>query len=118
MDSRCYAAAGLAAQTQALELVAHNLANLSTTGYGGQQTTFRSLLTGDGAVCTNPLNVAVNNFGVLAAAVSTWPRTASRLPEIPWMGPLEAADFFPCSPGRTFSIPATAARTLRRRDSW
>jgi flagellar basal body rod protein FlgG len=34
MDSGNYAAAaGLAAQTQALELVAHNLANLSTAGY-------------------------------------------------------------------------------------
>jgi len=32
------------AQTQALELVAHNLANLATTGYRGEQTTFRSLL--------------------------------------------------------------------------
>lgn len=69
MDSGYYAAAaGLAAQTQALELVAHNLANLSTTGYRGQQTTFRSLLTGDGAVSTNPLNVAINNFGVLSGS--------------------------------------------------
>ncbi len=69
MDSGYYAAAaGLAAQTQALELVAHNLANLSTTGYRGQQTTFRSLLTGDGAVGINPLNVAVNNFAVLSGS--------------------------------------------------
>jgi flagellar basal-body rod protein FlgF len=66
MDSGYYAAcAGLAAQTQALELVAHNLANLSTTGYRGQETTFRSLLTGDGAVNSNAINAAVNNFGVL-----------------------------------------------------
>ena len=36
MDSGYYAAcAGLAAQSQALELVAHNLANLATTGYRG-----------------------------------------------------------------------------------
>lgn len=69
MDSGYYAAsAGLAAQTQALELVAHNLANLATTGYRGQQTTFRSLLTGNGAVSLNPLNVAVNNFGVLSGS--------------------------------------------------
>jgi flagellar basal-body rod protein FlgF len=69
MDSGYYAAAaGLAAQTQALELVAHNLANLSTTGYRGQQTTFRSLLTGAGAVSVNPLNVAINNFGVLSGS--------------------------------------------------
>ncbi|MGA7694412.1 MAG: flagellar basal-body rod protein FlgF [Candidatus Sulfotelmatobacter sp.] len=69
MDSGYYAAAaGLAAQTQALELVAHNLANLATTGYRGQQTTFRSLLAGHGAVSANPLNIAVNNFGVLSGS--------------------------------------------------
>jgi len=69
MDSGYYAAsAGLAAQTQALDLVAHNLANLGTTGYRGQQTTFRSLLTGSGAVSLNPLNVAINNFGALSGS--------------------------------------------------
>jgi flagellar basal-body rod protein FlgF len=69
MDSGYYAAAaGLAAQTQALELVAHNLANLSTTGYRGQQTTFRSLLAGHGSVNANPLNIAINNFGVLSGS--------------------------------------------------
>jgi flagellar basal-body rod protein FlgF len=71
MDSGYYAAAaGLAAQTQALELVAHNLANLSTTGYRGQQTTFRSLLAGSGAggYGRNPLNIAVNNYGVLSGS--------------------------------------------------
>jgi flagellar basal-body rod protein FlgF len=67
MDSGYYATcAGLAAQSQALEVVAHNLANLATTGYRAQQTTFRSLLTGNGAVSVNPLNAAINNFGVLS----------------------------------------------------
>ena len=66
MDSGYYAAcAGLAAQSQALELVAHNLSNISTSGYRAQQTTFRSLLAGYGTVGVNPLNVAMNNFGVL-----------------------------------------------------
>ena len=69
MDSGYYAAsAGLAAQSQALELVAHNLANLATTGYRGQKTTFRSLLTGTGAASINPLNVAINNFGILSGS--------------------------------------------------
>ncbi len=72
MDSGYYAAAaGLAAQSQALELVAHNLANLSTTGYRGQQTTFRSLLAGRLAgrgSSANPLNSVVNNFGVLSGS--------------------------------------------------
>jgi flagellar basal-body rod protein FlgF len=74
MDSGYYAvSAGLAAQTQALELVAHNLANLGTNGYRGEQTTFRSLLaghdlSGSGAVRTNLLNAAINNFGVLSGS--------------------------------------------------
>jgi flagellar basal-body rod protein FlgF len=69
MDSGYYAAcAGLAAQTQALELVAHNLANLGTTGYRREQATFTSLLAGGGAVAWNPLNAAVNDFGVLGGS--------------------------------------------------
>jgi len=69
MDSGYYAAcAGLAAQMQALELIAHNLANLGTAGFRGEQATFRSLLTGGEAVAWNPLNAAVNNFGVLAGS--------------------------------------------------
>lgn len=69
MDSGYYAAcAGLAAQTQALELVANNLANLGTAGYRGQQATFRSLLAGAGMVPRNPLNAAVNDFGVLGGS--------------------------------------------------
>jgi flagellar basal-body rod protein FlgF len=69
MDSGYYAlTAGLAAQTQALEVVAHNLANLATTGYRGQQTTFRSLVAGHGIVSASLLNAAVNNFGVLSGS--------------------------------------------------
>lgn len=69
MDSGFYAAtAGLAAQTQALELVAHNLSNISTSGYRGQQTTFRSLLMVRGIASSNPFNVAINNFGSLSGS--------------------------------------------------
>jgi flagellar basal-body rod protein FlgF/flagellar basal-body rod protein FlgG len=69
MDSGYYAAcAGLAAQMQALELVAHNLANLGTAGYRGEQATFQSLLAGDGTVSANPLNAAVNDYGVLGGS--------------------------------------------------
>ena len=69
MDSGYYAAcAGLAAQTDALEVVANNLANLQTAGYRGQQATFRSLLAGSGTVGWNPINVAVNDFGVLSGS--------------------------------------------------
>jgi flagellar basal-body rod protein FlgF len=69
MDSGYYAAcAGLAAQTDALELVAHNLANLNTVGYRGEQATFHSLLAGGAIVAANPLNAAVNDYGVLGGS--------------------------------------------------
>jgi flagellar basal-body rod protein FlgF len=69
MDSGYYAAcAGFAAQTQALELVANNLANLSTAGYRAQQATFHSLVAGPGTVALSPLNAAVNDFGVLGGS--------------------------------------------------
>jgi flagellar basal-body rod protein FlgF/flagellar basal-body rod protein FlgG len=69
MDSGYYSAcAGLAAQTQALELVANNLANLGTAGFRGQQATFRSLLAGNGLASWNPVSAAINNFGVLSGS--------------------------------------------------
>lgn len=67
MDSGYYAAcAGLKAQTQALEIVANNLANLQTTGYRGEQPTFRALLASSGTEAMLPLNRVVNDFGILA----------------------------------------------------
>ena len=73
MDSGLYAAcAGLRAQSQALEVSAHNLANLNTAGFRGQQTTFQSLLAVSRPtapnVLNNVLNSATNNFGVLEGA--------------------------------------------------
>ena len=74
MDSGFYAAcAGLRAQSQALEVAAHNLANLNTAGFRGQQTTFQSLLAVSRPPVSNALshvlgsvlNSATNNFGVL-----------------------------------------------------
>lgn len=66
MNSGYYSAcAGLQAQTQALELVANNLANLSTSGYRGQQVTFRSLLAGYAGAASNQLNRAINDYDVL-----------------------------------------------------
>ena len=70
MDSGLYAAcAGLRAQSQALEVAAHNLANLNTTGFRGQEPTFQSLMAVSSPtvsnVLNNVLNSATNNFGVL-----------------------------------------------------
>ncbi len=66
MDSGFYAScAGLRAQSQALEVAAHNLANLNTAGFRGEQTTFQSLLAVSRPTVPNVLNLATNNFGVL-----------------------------------------------------
>jgi len=66
VDSGFYAAcAGLRAQSQALEVSAHNLANLNTTGFRGQQTSFQALLAHSRPTVPNVLNLATNNFGVL-----------------------------------------------------
>ncbi|HVM94651.1 MAG TPA: flagellar basal-body rod protein FlgF [Terriglobales bacterium] len=66
MDSGFYAAsAGLKAQSQALEVVAHNLANVNTPGFRGERTTFQSLLALTRAAMANPLNAATNNYGIL-----------------------------------------------------
>ncbi len=56
---------GLRAQSQALEVAGHNLANLNTAGFRGQQTTFQSLMAVSGPTVPNVLNLATNNFGVL-----------------------------------------------------
>ncbi len=66
VDSGYYAAcAGLSAQTQALDLIANDVANLNTTGYRGQQQTFQSLVASASGELSNPLNRALNDFNVL-----------------------------------------------------
>ena len=66
MDSGFYAAcAGLRAQSQALEVAAHNLANVNTPGFRGEQTTFQSLLATARPVVANALTLATNSYGVL-----------------------------------------------------
>lgn len=69
LDSGYYAAcAGLRAQTQALEIIANNVANVSTGGYRGQQPLFRSLLASSYGDMADPLNRAVNDFAVLGGS--------------------------------------------------
>jgi flagellar basal-body rod protein FlgF/flagellar basal-body rod protein FlgG len=69
MDSGFYAACtGLLAQTDALEVTANNLSNLSTTGYKGQLQFYRSLEASMGNHHLTPLNAAVNDYGVLGGA--------------------------------------------------
>ena len=67
MDSGFYAACtGLMAKTEALELTANNMANLSTTGYKGEMEFYRSLEASMGKHKLSSLNQAVNDYGVLA----------------------------------------------------
>jgi len=71
VNSGYYAAcAGLQAQTQALEVIANNLANLNTTGYRAQQPLFRSLLASSTGEFSDPLNHAINNFGALSGSLT------------------------------------------------
>jgi flagellar basal-body rod protein FlgF len=65
MDSGFYAAcAALMARSQALDLVANNLANTSTPGYRGQENIFRSFLAAASGHPGSSLNRAVNDFGI------------------------------------------------------
>ena len=69
MDSGFYAACtGLLAKTDALELAANNMANLSTTGYKAQTEFYRSLTASLNDRRLSPLNEAVNDYGVLGGA--------------------------------------------------
>jgi flagellar basal-body rod protein FlgF len=66
MDSGFYAAcAALMARSQALDVVANNLANASTPGYRAEHNIFRSLLASASGHLTSNLNVAINDFGIL-----------------------------------------------------
>jgi flagellar basal-body rod protein FlgF len=65
MDSGFYAAcAALMARSQALDLVANNMANISTPGYRGQENIFRSFLATAAGHPGSKLNQAVNDFGI------------------------------------------------------
>jgi len=70
MDSGYYAACtALMTQSQALELVANNLANSSTSGFRAQHSVFQSLVASSSGAPISPLNQAVNQYGVLEGAL-------------------------------------------------
>ncbi len=69
MDSGFYAACtALVARTQALDLVANNLANTSTPGFRAQHNIFRSFLAAASGRLTSNLNQAVNDYGILGGS--------------------------------------------------
>lgn len=66
MDSGFYSAfAGLRARTEALDLAAHNLANLNTAGYKAHQAFYQALVAAQSGFQLTAVNRAANNFGVL-----------------------------------------------------
>lgn len=69
MDSGYYAAcAGLVARTQALDTIANNLANVSTSGFRASKNVFSSLLTSTDSDLS-VLNQDANNYGVLSGTL-------------------------------------------------
>jgi flagellar basal-body rod protein FlgF len=67
-SSGFYAAVtGLVSRTDALDLVANNLANDNTTGYKAQHEFYQALTAASNPNLT-PLNQAINNYGVLGGA--------------------------------------------------
>jgi len=70
MDSGFYVAyAGLASRMQALDVVASNLANASTSGFKAQTSFYRALSAAQGEEVLSPLNQAVNRFGILGGSL-------------------------------------------------
>jgi flagellar basal-body rod protein FlgF len=69
MDSGLYAACtALMARTDALDSIANNLANSSTSGFRGRHTTFGSVLAGSGHPLNSVLNEDTNAYGLLGGS--------------------------------------------------
>jgi flagellar basal-body rod protein FlgF/flagellar basal-body rod protein FlgG len=69
MNSGFYSAyTGFAARLDALDVIANNLANASTSGFKSQREFYRSFSAWLQPSLTTPINQAVNRFGVLGGA--------------------------------------------------
>jgi flagellar basal-body rod protein FlgF len=69
MDSGLYAVlTGWVARSQALDLAANNLANVSTTGFKAEREFYRAFTASAHQLGLTPLNRAVNDYGVLGGA--------------------------------------------------
>ncbi len=70
MDSGFYAAvSGAVARTDAIDLVANNIANTATTGYKAEREFYQTLVATPPSARMSPLNRAVNNYGILGGTV-------------------------------------------------
>jgi len=69
MDSGLYAVlTGWVARSQALDLAAINLANVSTTGFKAEREFYRSFAASARRLGLTPLNRAENDYGVLGGS--------------------------------------------------
>lgn len=67
MDSGYYSACtAVVARTQALDTIANNLANASTVGFRAQHNVFSSVLADTRGASDDPLDQAINNYGILS----------------------------------------------------
>jgi len=65
MDSGYYAAcSALVTRMRALDTIANNLANVNTVGFRAEHNEFSSVMASQSADADNPLNQAINDFGV------------------------------------------------------
>jgi len=70
MSSGYYAACtGMVARTDALDTIAHNVANVSTSGFRGSHNVFSSVLASTGDSLLSVLNQDANDYGVLSGTV-------------------------------------------------
>lgn len=111
MGSGYYAAlSGLLARTQALNVVANNVANANTTGFKAQAQFYQALNAGAGTNVVpglGPLNQAVNAFGVLGGQSVDWAQGQIERTGNPLDLALEGPGFF---------VARTAAGTRYTRD--
>ena len=67
MDSGYYAACtALISRMQALDTIANNLANTSTSGFRAEHNVFSSVLASKGGSADTALNQAINNYGIMS----------------------------------------------------
>src|SRR5579875_1063806 len=113
MNSGFYSAlTGLMARFQSLNLLAGNLANVSTTGYKAQVPFYEALDVAQGRAATAPLDQAINDFGFLVVLNWIANLVRSSTPAAAWILPCEARVFWAHRRRLGFATPGTAASNL------
>lgn len=118
MDSGYYAAcSALKAQTNALEVVANNVANVSTAGYRGQIPSFAALVAASG-MRQSGWERLTDEFSVLNGTRLDLAEGTLSTPGIRWIWPSKGRGFSRCKLNPGLFTPATAAFACRRQVNW